>query len=62
MEEEEDELDYCNPFNSFWMEGDSLAPPCQAEYDVVNAIIDLASPYLNSESILIDLGCISRNV
>ena len=25
---------------SGWMDGDSLAPPCQAEDDVVGAIID----------------------
>jgi hypothetical protein len=25
-----------------WMEGDSLAPPCQAEDDVITAILELA--------------------
>jgi SAM-dependent methyltransferase len=57
MNSDEDNDFDSNPLNSFWMEGDSLAPPCQAEYDVVNAIIHLASPYLNSEAYLIDLGC-----
>lgn len=39
----------------FWLEGDSLAPPCQADLDVVKAILDLASP--TAESVLYDLGC-----
>lgn len=38
-----------------WMEGDSLAPPCQAEMDIVESILDFAQ--LNEESVLFDLGC-----
>lgn len=37
------------------MEGDSLAPPCQADYDVVDAMIELAN--LSKDSFLFDLGC-----
>lgn len=40
-EEEEDEGVSDNPLPA-WMEGDSLAPPCQADMDVVRAIIDFA--------------------
>ncbi|CAM9684189.1 unnamed protein product [Discosporangium mesarthrocarpum] len=38
-----------------WMEGDSLAPPCQADMDVVRAIIDFAE--VMEEDVLFDLGC-----
>lgn len=38
-----------------WLEGDSLAPPCQADLDVVDAILKLAAP--NENSYLFDLGC-----
>jgi SAM-dependent methyltransferase len=41
--------------DGFWMEGDSLAPPCQADYDVVDAMIELAD--LSKDSNLFDLGC-----
>lgn len=41
QEEEEDEEVSDNPLPA-WMEGDSLAPPCQADMDVVRAIIDFA--------------------
>ena len=45
-----------NPFAiGKWIEGDSLAPPCQAELDVVESILTLAN--LNDESIICDLGC-----
>lgn len=44
-----------NPLNGFWLEGDSLAPPCQAELDVVQEIITLANP--SASSVLFDLGC-----
>ena len=40
-EEEEEEEVSDNPLPA-WMEGDSLAPPCQADMDVVRAIIDFA--------------------
>ena len=45
-----------NPFAiGNWIEGDSLAPPCQAELDVVESILKLSNP--NANSILYDLGC-----
>jgi len=34
-EEEEDEA-------FMWIEGDSLAPPCQSDHDIVDQIIQLA--------------------
>ena len=40
---------------SGWMDGDSLAPPCQAEDDVVEAIIDACK--LAPGDVLYDLGC-----
>lgn len=45
-----------NPLSAFWMEGDSCAPPCQADMDVVTAILDLAAP-VASEDHVFDLGC-----
>ena len=44
-----------NPLDGFWMEGDSLAPPCQADQDIVDEIIQLAD--LTGKSELWDLGC-----
>ena len=38
-----------------WMEGDSLAPPCQTDMEVVEAILDFAN--LDEKSVLYDLGC-----
>ena len=37
------------------MEGDSLAPPCQADMNIVAAILDLAEP--SEEDHVFDLGC-----
>ncbi|CAN0550622.1 unnamed protein product, partial [Ectocarpus sp. 12 AP-2014] len=37
------------------MEGDSLAPPCQADMDVVRAIVDFAG--VTADDVLYDLGC-----
>lgn len=51
----EEKEDLNNPMANYWMEGDSLAPPCQAELDVVHSILDLASP--RADSVLFDLGC-----
>ena len=50
-----DDGDEENPLANYWMEGDSLAPPCQAELDVVHSILNLAQP--SSSSVLYDLGC-----
>lgn len=44
-----------DPLHGFWLEGDSLAPPCQADLDIVEEILTLANP--NDRSILYDLGC-----
>jgi SAM-dependent methyltransferase len=44
-----------NPLEGFWMEGDSLAPPCQADMDVIEVILKLGN--LTEKSVLYDLGC-----
>jgi predicted RNA methylase len=44
-----------DPLKGFWLEGDSLAPPCQSDFDIVEQIIALAEPTESSE--LWDLGC-----
>mmetsp|Transcript_84545 Transcript_84545/g.165461 ORF Transcript_84545/g.165461 Transcript_84545/m.165461 type:complete len:180 (+) Transcript_84545:21-560(+) len=54
--QEEDDSD-ANPLANYWLEGDSLAPPCQAELDVVNAILDLAAPFVKEGCTFYDLGC-----
>lgn len=41
--------------SGFWMAGDSLAPPCQSEMEIVQAILQFASP--TRDSVLFDLGC-----
>ncbi|KAF0689472.1 Aste57867_19079 [Aphanomyces stellatus] len=38
-----------------WLEGDSLAPPCQSEYDVVYDILRFAK--VTSSDVVFDLGC-----
>ncbi|KAG9402279.1 hypothetical protein AC1031_006907 [Aphanomyces cochlioides] len=48
-EDEEDESTF------MWLEGDSLAPPCQSDYDVVHEIIRLAK--VTSDDVVFDLGC-----
>ena len=50
-----DDAEDLNPLANYWMEGDSLAPPCQAEMDVVHSILDLTAA--NSATVLYDLGC-----
>lgn len=40
-----------------WMEGDSLAPPCQSESDVIEPLLQLIAPYCTPQSVLYDLGC-----
>lgn len=51
-EEDENQTD---PLQGYWMEGDSLAPPCQAAHDVVEAILQLAE--VHSKDTVYDLGC-----
>lgn len=65
MCEYSDEEDEENPLSGFWLEGDSLAPPCQAELDVVQEILTLALGHSEekeedecvSEAVVFDLGC-----
>jgi SAM-dependent methyltransferase len=48
--------DEVNPLQTgFWMEGDSLAPPCGTSLDVVHAILEFAQ--VCSTDVLYDLGC-----
>ena len=44
-----------NPFAGYWMEGDSLAPPCQTDGDVIQSILSLAN--LSPDDYFVDLGC-----
>jgi len=44
-----------NTINNFWMEGDSLAPPCQTDADVIDVILRFA--VLSQDSFVFDLGC-----
>jgi hypothetical protein len=39
----------------FWMEGDSLAPPCQTDMDIVKNILEFANITKNDK--VFDLGC-----
>ena len=51
----DDESDGNENLLGMWLEGDSLAPPCQAELDVVKSIVQFA--HLTENSVLFDLGC-----
>lgn len=44
-----------NPLTNFWMEGDSLAPPCQVDEEVIEDILKFAN--LSESSCIFDLGC-----
>ncbi|KAE8878022.1 hypothetical protein PF005_g13401 [Phytophthora fragariae] len=44
-----------NPGAFMWIEGDSLAPPCQSERDVVSKIVEIAR--VTPDDVLFDLGC-----
>jgi hypothetical protein len=45
-----------NPLQvGFWMEGDSLAPPCGTSIPTIHKILKIAS--IHSEDVLYDLGC-----
>lgn len=46
-----------NPFSGIWLEGDSLAPPCQADRDIVDEIVQFARPHMKPSSVVYDLGC-----
>ena len=54
-DEEDKDYEETNPFESYWMEGDSLAPPCQADISTVDFLLDLVSP--SSSDYVLDLGC-----
>ncbi|KAG2525673.1 hypothetical protein JM18_003068 [Phytophthora kernoviae] len=44
-----------NPGAFMWIEGDSLAPPCQSERDVVSKIMEIAR--VTPDDVVVDLGC-----
>lgn len=44
-----------NPLAYYWMEGDSLAPPCQTDINIVRRILEIVQP--TKDDILYDLGC-----
>jgi SAM-dependent methyltransferase len=50
-----DDIGEDNPFANYWLEGDSLAPPCQSDDDIIDLIIETAG--LSADSYLFDLGC-----
>jgi hypothetical protein len=52
---EDEEEEETSPFH--WLEGDSLAPPCQSDYEVIKAILSTIRPYVSANSLLYDLGC-----
>jgi SAM-dependent methyltransferase len=52
---EDEEEEETSPFH--WLEGDSLAPPCQSDYEVIKAILSTVRPYVSANSLLYDLGC-----
>ena len=54
-DEDEDEDDYSILPGQVWMEGDSLAPPCQSDLEIVPEIISLAN--IRATDVFYDLGC-----
>ncbi|KAL3664134.1 hypothetical protein V7S43_011017 [Phytophthora oleae] len=54
FDEESDEEEQ-NPGAFMWIEGDSLAPPCQSDRDVVSKIVEIAR--VTPDDVLFDLGC-----
>ncbi|RLN45126.1 hypothetical protein BBJ28_00017510 [Nothophytophthora sp. Chile5] len=54
-DDDDDDDDDQNPGAFMWMEGDSLAPPCQSDRDVVSKIVAIAN--VTPDDVLIDLGC-----
>jgi SAM-dependent methyltransferase len=54
--EEEEEEEESNPLQAgFWMEGDSLAPPCGTAIATIHSLLDFAE--VKSTDVLYDLGC-----
>jgi hypothetical protein len=51
-----DDDDDTNPLQAgFWMEGDSLAPPCGTSISAIHKILEIAN--VNAEDVLYDFGC-----
>ena len=54
-------FDISSEVSFYWMEGDSLAPPCQTDNNVIATILRVISDYFAggtlNEIILYDLGC-----
>lgn len=42
VQHDEDSEEETNPCGYMWMEGDSLAPPCQSDRDIVEKIVEIA--------------------
>ncbi|OQR87483.1 hypothetical protein ACHHYP_08783 [Achlya hypogyna] len=55
LEWSDDDEGYENEQPFMWLEGDSLAPPCQSDYDIVQAIVDFAG--VQPTDVVFDLGC-----
>ncbi|RYY81999.1 class I SAM-dependent methyltransferase [archaeon] len=51
----ETEDDFISPY--YWIEGDSLAPPCPTDYAIVNDMLDMLSDFMGADETLMDLGC-----
>jgi SAM-dependent methyltransferase len=52
----DDDDDDMNPLQAgFWMEGDSLAPPCGTSISAIHKMLDIAN--VNAEDVLYDFGC-----
>ncbi|CAH0491500.1 unnamed protein product [Peronospora farinosa] len=54
FDDESDENEQ-NPGVFMWIEGDSLAPPCQSDRDVVSKIVEIAC--VTPDDVVFDLGC-----
>jgi SAM-dependent methyltransferase len=55
-DEDESDGENDNPLQvGFWMEGDSLAPPCGSSISTIHQILDFAS--VTADDVLYDLGC-----
>lgn len=55
LEIDEDEDEYPALPGQVWMEGDSLAPPCQSDLDIVDDICGLGC--IDADDVFFDLGC-----
>lgn len=55
LENDEDEDEYPALPGQVWMEGDSLAPPCQSDLEIVDDICGLGC--IDADDVFFDLGC-----